>query len=92
MGVLSCIVFGNILTVLDKLICIFEKLILNRINEIEAEKKVDLTGDSQHRLKKGRSTLTSGLAIQSALAKALDQGNFVLMASLNLSSAFDLVN
>ena len=41
---------------------------------------------------KQRSTLTAGLSIQTALAKALDQGEFVLMASLDLSSAFDVVN
>ena len=37
-------------------------------------------------------TLTPGLSIQTALAKALDQGRFVMMASLDLSSAFDVVN
>ena len=71
---------------------IFEKLILNRIYEIETEMKIDLTGINQHGFKKERSTLTAGLSIQTALAKALDQGRFVLMASLDLSSAFDVVN
>ena len=50
---------------------------LNRINEIEAEMDVDLTGKNQHGFKKGRSTLTAGLSIQTALANALDQGNFM---------------
>ena len=54
--------------------------------------KTDLTGLNQHGFKKGSSTLTSGLVIQTALAKALDHGNFVLLASLDLSSAFDVVN
>ena len=71
---------------------IYERIILNRINEIEKEMEVDLTGTDQHGFKKGKSTLTAGLAIQTALAKALDQGNFALMASLDLSSAFDVVD
>ncbi len=71
---------------------IFERLILNRIGTIEKEMKVDLTGDTQHGFKKGRSTSTASLSIQNALAKALEQGNFALMASLDLSSAFDVVN
>ena len=54
--------------------------------------KTDLTGVNQHGFKRGRSTLTSGLVIQTVLAKALDHGNFVLLASLDLSSAFDVVN
>jgi hypothetical protein len=65
---------------------------LNRIGTIEKEMKVDLTGDTQHGFKKGRSTSRASLSIQNALAKALEQGNFALMASLDLSSAFDVVN
>ena len=67
-------------------------LILNQINEIEQVMNVDLIGANQHGFKKGRSTLTSRLSIQSALAKALDQEEFVLMASLDLSSAFNVVD
>ena len=67
-------------------------MILNKINAIEEEMKVDLTGVDQHGFKKGKSTLTAGLAIQTALAKALDQGNFAIVASLDLSSAFDVVD
>ena len=71
---------------------IFERLILNRITQIEEIERVDLTGENQHGFKTGRSTLTAGMAIQSPLARAIDQGNFALMASLDLSSAFDVVN
>ena len=39
---------------------------------------VDLTGPDQHGFKKVRNTLTSGLSIQTALSKALDQGNFAI--------------
>ena len=71
---------------------IYERLILQRIQEIEEEENVDITGENQHGFKRKRSTTTAGLAIQSALARALDLGEFALMANLDLSSAFDVVN
>jgi hypothetical protein len=71
---------------------IFERLILNRIGTIETEMKIELTGESQHGNKKGKSTTNASLSMQTALAKALEQGHFALMASLDLSSAFDVVN
>ena len=54
--------------------------------------KIDLNGEKQHGFKKGKSTLTAGLSIQSELTRALDKGNLITMASLDLSSAFDVVN
>jgi hypothetical protein len=54
--------------------------------------KIDLTGDYQHGFKKGKSTTTASISIQTALTKALEQGHFAPMASLDLSSAFDVVN
>ena len=71
---------------------IFEKLILQRIQDIEDEKKIDFTSEDQHGFKRGKSTTTAGLAIQSALARALDVGDYAILANLDLSSAFDLVN
>ena len=71
---------------------IFEKLILNRLTQIEDLSKISLTGKSQHGFKKNHSTATLGLTIQSIITKALDNNNFALMASLDLSSAFDVVN
>ena len=71
---------------------VFEKLILNRIKNIEILNKVDLTSKSQHGFKSNHSTLTAGLKIQSLIARALDDDMYVLMASLDLSSAFDVVN
>ena len=71
---------------------IFEKLILMRLNTIEKENKVDLTHKSQHGFKKNHSTLTAGLRIQSMIARAIDGDQFALMSSLDLSSAFDVVN
>ena len=71
---------------------IYEKLILQRIQDIQDEEKVDLTNENQHGFKRGKSITMAGLAIQSALARALDLGEFALLANLDLSSAFDVVN
>ena len=70
----------------------FEKLILQRIKDIEIDQKVDLTGKSQHGFKAKHSTLTAGLQIQSLIASALDGDSYGLMASLDLSAAFDVVD
>ena len=67
---------------------IFEKLILQRIADLEEEKNVDLTGTNQHGFKKGRSTSTAGLSIQSALARALDQSNFRYNTAHNTFTGF----
>ena len=71
---------------------IFEKLILLRIQKLEALNRIDLTGKSQHGFKRKHSTATAGLTIQSLIARALNDDNFALMASLDLSAAFDVVN
>ena len=71
---------------------IFERLILKRIQTIELENNIDLTGKQQHGFKKNKSTTTLALQIQSLIARALDDDNYVLMASLDLSAAFDVVN
>ena len=71
---------------------IFEKLILIRLQKLEKFKGVDLTGKSQHGFKTNHSTNTAGLKLQSLLARALDGGEYALMATLDLSSAFDVVD
>ena len=71
---------------------IFEKLILNRIMEIQKENDVDLSGVEQHGFKAQKSTASAALIIQSIIARAVDTDNFALMASIDLSAAFDLVN
>ena len=70
---------------------IFEKLLLKGILDIQAENDCDLTSSNQHGFKKGKSTATISLTIQSLIARALDDDNYVLMSSLDLSSAFDVV-
>jgi hypothetical protein len=67
-------------------------LLLKRILDIQAENNCDLTSLNQHGFKKGKSTATISLSIQSLIARALDDDNYVLMSSLDLSSAFDVVN
>ena len=49
-------------------------------------------GKQQHGFVKGKSTATAGLLIQSMIARALDDNHLVLLASLDLSAAFDIVN
>ena len=71
---------------------IFERLILKRIQSIELLNDVDITGKQQHGFKKNKSTATLALQIQSLVARALDEDNYVLMASIDLSVAFDVIN
>ena len=71
---------------------IFERLILNRIAKLEILNKIDITGNGQHGFKKGRGTVTAGLLLQSLISRSLDDDEYVAMASLDLSAAFDVVN
>ncbi len=71
---------------------VFEKLILKRLMELQALSKVDFTGKAQHGFKKQKSTATAGLLIQSIIAEHVDRNEFVGMASLDLSAAFDMVD
>ena len=71
---------------------IFEKLILKQIHYLESTNGLDFTGKQQHGFKRNKSTATAGLLLQSIIARAADDNNFTIMASLDLSAAFDLVN
>ena len=71
---------------------IFEKLILLRIRKLEVMKNLDLTGKSQHGFKAKHSTTTACMTLQSLIARALDGDEYALMATLDFSSAFDVVN
>jgi hypothetical protein len=54
---------------------------------------LNLTGVQQHGLKHAKSTLTAGLKIsQSILSRAINSDKYALMANIDLSAAFDLVN
>ena len=71
---------------------IFEKLILKCLIQIETLQNIEITGKHQHGFKRNRSTTTLSLQLQSIIARALDEDNYVAMASLDLSAAFDVVN
>lgn len=71
---------------------IFEKCMLKRMLKVAEESGVDLTGEEQHGFKKNRSTVTAGLSLQHAISSALDEGQIAGCVSLDLSSAFDVVN
>ena len=71
---------------------VFERLILMQILEIEEESGTSLTGTNQHGFKKERSTITASIDIQSRVAALMDQNQYVAVASLDLSAAFDVVN
>ena len=60
--------------------------------QIQDANKIDLTGVQQHGFKQTKSTATAGLIIQSIISRAIDSNNYALMASIDLSAAFDLVN
>jgi hypothetical protein len=71
---------------------VFEKLIIKRIQKIQDENECDITGQNQHGFKCKRSTSTLSSQLQSIIARALDEDRYMLLASLDLSSAFDIVN
>ena len=71
---------------------IFEKLILKQISYLESKNKLDLTGKQQHGFKKNKSTATAATLLQSIISRAADSDCYAVMASLDLSAAFDLVN
>ena len=68
------------------------KKILKCIKEIDTKGNVDPNGKEQHSFKKKMSTDTVGLVLQSIITNDLDMDDNVLMASLDNSAAFDIVN
>ena len=60
--------------------------------EIETENNVKLTGNSQYSFKEQKRTTTAGLTFQSIITNHVDVGEYVFMASLDLSAALDIVN
>ena len=46
----------------------------------------------QHGFKKKKSTATAGALLRSIIARAADSDCYAIMASLDLSMAFDMVN
>ncbi len=71
---------------------VFEKLILKHLEKIEKENNLDPTSEQQHGFKKNRSTITAGPTLQSIISRKMDEDEFAVMSSLDLSAAFDFVN
>lgn len=71
---------------------VFEKCILEYIDDLQMRAGVDLTGDWQHGFKKKRGTTTALLCLQNKLAKQLEKGKYAAIYSLDLSSAFDMLD
>ena len=63
---------------------------MNRISKLEKLNEINLVGKQQHGFVKGKSTATAGQLLQSLIARALDENQIVLLASLDLSAAFDM--
>ena len=71
---------------------IFEKLILLKLQKLEKQFNIDLTSKPQHGFKPKHSTTTASLLLQTLLARSTNANKYALMASLDLSAAFDVVN
>lgn len=71
---------------------IFEKCLMSILDELKNKASQDLTSDNQHGFKPGHSTTTAALSIQSRIAKAFERKHHVLVITLDLSAAFDLLD
>jgi exonuclease III len=69
---------------------VFEKLMLQRI--LETADGDTLFTPHQHGFRKGRSTVTAIAELQRIIATNMDMDEYVAVASLDLSAAFDVVN
>ena len=61
---------------------IYENLIFVQLLKIAKNGNIDLTGEKQHGFKQGRSKIS----------RALDNDEYFLLGSLDLSSAFNVIN
>ncbi len=66
---------------------VFEKIILQKLDDTYP----NLEGIHQHGFRKGRSTLTALLELQSFLAQAMESNSHILTYSVDMSAAFDLL-
>jgi len=66
---------------------LYEKMILNRIDE----DLPGIEGEHQHGFRKGRSTVTALLELQSEIVNNIDMGRKVATYSIDMTAAFDLL-
>ena len=69
----------------------FISLTLDRPNP-NHNNTIFLGGKEQHGFIKNKSTATAGLLLQFLIARALDSDEYVALASIDLSAAFDIVD
>jgi hypothetical protein len=62
-------------------------IILKRILKVQDKSKVDITRQGQHGFKKKRSASTLAVDLHTIISRALDSGEYVLVSSLDISSA-----
>jgi hypothetical protein len=78
------------ITILCFISKIFNKQILRCTLKIQEMDRADLCGDYQHGFKKNRSASKLSIKLFSEIARAFREENYVLVASLDLSSALGL--
>jgi hypothetical protein len=61
-------------------------MIINRIRKLESISGIELGGKEQHGFTRNKITVTAGLLIQSIIARALHDDNYVALSSINFSS------
>lgn len=66
---------------------LYERCLLRKLDQISE----DTVGENQHGFRTSRSTTTATLSIQSIVADSLDRNKMVLMYSIDMSAAFDLL-
>lgn len=71
---------------------IFEKCILNELEDIAHKSNKDLTGSNQFGFKKGCSTMSTMLEIQTKISNSIDKRKMCGIISLDLSAAFDTIS
>ena len=65
---------------------------MKRIEEVQVLQNEGYTGRQQHGFKKHSSTSTAGLTIQTIISKAIKNYKHAVMASLDISSAFNVMS
>jgi hypothetical protein len=71
---------------------ISEKLIVNWMMEIHLVNNCNLTENNQHVLIQKSSSSTLTMELQPIISRDLDEDKYVLLSSLELSSASDIIN
>jgi Reverse transcriptase (RNA-dependent DNA polymerase) len=71
---------------------IYERCILENLNNLSEFNLRELTGSRQFGFCRNKSTTTLAMQLQHRLAKALDEGRNAAVVSLDLTAAFDVID